>query len=238
MPKSKRGGDKGCSPNFTPLMDHGGRCSQHSFCPRAVCCKPCTRAAALTPEAPFLSPQPQGKPLNAVWLQDLKQIVQTPSNADESVAVGRRGAAPAAALRSHSKWAPPALSCSRTAKQQASLSTATHPPVPHTLQGPLRQCGPRQRRIRWAHTAWPCRPKKICYLDFKVIKLIRSDCSNTEAASTGHLKELLEDARAVTQPPMLVADGQRSPQPASTTLSPEGCAGWLPLWDSTGQCKT
>lgn len=199
-------------------MAHRGRCSHHSFCPRAVCCKPCTGAAALTPEAPFISPQPQGKPLKTVWLQDLKQTVQTTNNTDKSLsaAAARRGAAAAVALCSHSKQSPPALraapSHSRTAKRQASLSTATHPPVPHTLWGLLRQCSLRQSGTCWAHTAWPCKPEKICYLDFKVITLIRSDCSNVEPPSTGHPKELLEDARAVTEPSMLVADGQRLPQ--------------------------
>lgn len=108
------------------------------------------------------------------------------------------------------RWAAP--SCSRTAKQQASLSTATHPPAPHTWQGPLRQHGPRQTGTWWAHTAWPCRPEKICYLEFKVITLVRSDCSNTEPPTTGHPKDLLEDARAVTEPLTPVADGQRSPR--------------------------
>lgn len=72
-------------------------------------------------------------------------------------------------------------------------------------------------------------PKKICYLDFKVITLIRSDCSNVEPPSTGHPKELLEDARAVTEPRTLAAGGQRSP---------ESYAGWLPLQGGTVQCKT
>lgn len=138
-------------------MDHQGRCSHHSFCPRAVCRKPCTGAAALTPEAPFLSPQPQGKPLNTVWLQDLKQTVQTTGNTDKSLsaAAARRGDAAAAALCSHSKQSPPALraapSRSRAAKQQASLSMTTHPPVPHTLRGLLWQRSLRQRNMLGSH---------------------------------------------------------------------------------------
>lgn len=143
-------GDEGCSPKLAPLMDHRGRRPQHSCCPRAVACKPCTRAAAPTPEAPFLSPQPRGKPLNTVRLKDLKHFVQTTGNTEKSLsaAAARRGPAAAAALPLTANrfllpyW--PASSCSRAAKQQALLSTATHPPVPHTLRVPLQQHGPRQ----------------------------------------------------------------------------------------------
>lgn len=77
----------------------------------------------------------------------------------------------------------------------------------------------------------PAELKKILYLDFKVITLTRSDCSNAEPPSVGRPKELLEDARAVTEPPMLVADEQRSPR--------ELC--WLatsPGWHSSVQDPT
>lgn len=75
-----------------------------------------------------------------------------------------------------------------------------------------------------------CRPPKNCYLDFKAITLIRSDCSITEPSpSTGCQRLLLEDARGVPEPPRLVADGQRA--------TPEPC--WLvPLQGGTRQCKT
>lgn len=150
LSKNKRGGMRSTAQSSAPSRAIE---SVHS----TACCKPCTRAAAPTPKAPFHSPQPQGTTFNTVWLQDLKQSVQTTGKGDEPPWVA------AAALSCPHNQAPPALwGCPELQSHSQAASTATcptvpQPPVPHTWWGPRQQHGPRQTA---AHTAWPCRPPK------------------------------------------------------------------------------
>lgn len=149
LSKNKRRGMRSTAQTSPPSRATEG--DVHS----TACCKPCTRAAAPTPEAPFHSPQPRGKPLNTVWLQHLKQSVQTTANGNESLW------AAAAALGCSHKQAPPApWGCPKLQSHSEAASTATQPPVPHALWGPRRQHSPRQTAAWWDHTASPCRPPK------------------------------------------------------------------------------